>query len=178
MPLDVRGLESQQFVVDPEIEVADRAALVVRLQHLLAEYQAPWSAVDHHSLFLSGLAHGRESRHPQVVGEADGFENLVVERDREVPGQEESGGSESQLRVGLQQPGDLARESSLDIMLPQVRQTQIVLAPRRKFRYSGDFPDAIVFEISKRVLNEPTAYFAPRRRNMGSPDELDLFGYP
>ena len=56
VPLNVRGLESQEFIVDAEIEIADGTALVVRLEHLPAEPQTTRSTEDDHLPSFIGFA--------------------------------------------------------------------------------------------------------------------------
>ena len=131
VPLYVSGLKTEQFVVHPQIEFADRAALVVCLEHFPAEAQAARSAEDNHPSSLGRLANeGRELSQAHVGREAGGFEDFVVQGWWEVPIHNELGGLDGEFRIRFQESEHLLRETPVNVAVPQLGRRQIFLVPR------------------------------------------------
>ena len=86
VPPNVRGLQSEQAVAEPNVVLADRTSLVVRLKHTLPEPGIPRRVLPDlpppswHGIFKSGGAWPRRKLH--------GVQDILMDRSRKMLGQD------------------------------------------------------------------------------------------
>ena len=112
MPPDVRGLQPEQAVAEPDVVVTHGASFLVRLEDTLAEPRIPRRVLPDlppsswHRFVKSGGGCVRRDSH--------GLQDVLMDRWRKVFGQDPAGSAGHEFRVAAQQIVDILPEPARD----------------------------------------------------------------
>ena len=112
MPPDVRGLQSEQAVAEPDVVLAHGASFVVRLKHIPAEPAIPRCVLP--DLPPSSWHRFVKSEGGCVRCDSHGLQDVLMDRWRKVFGQDPAGSAGHEFWVAAQQIVNILPEPARD----------------------------------------------------------------